>query len=103
MHLKKITAIFILIFINYLVYNYLIENTSINLTHEELIMFFFVTIIGIPLTSLLITYQFYLTKLNVKRVYVPYKTMYKDLTLKVCLIFYFSTIIIALLTYIKIK
>lgn len=101
--MKKLIIVIILIVLNFIVYYYLTENIGINTTYEEISTLLIITIITIPFVSLLPAYQKYATKLKFQNLYVPFKKIYLNFYLNISLLFYATMILIALLTYFKVK
>ncbi len=101
--MKKILLIIILIALNFISYYSLTEKIGINATYDEISTSLIASIIVIPLFSLFPAIFIYLLKLNIQKTFVPFKKIYLNLYLNLSLGFYSIMILIAVLTYFKVK
>lgn len=101
MILKKIILIVLLFIANFFSFYYLTEYVGINTTFSEITMNLVISLICIPIGSLLAAYYNYNIRLTMKRVYIPFKQIYQDICLKVYIGCYSVMLLVALLTLLK--
>ena len=100
--MKKIIIIIILLSLNFIVFYYLTEYTSINTTFEEITLNLIASIIVIPFGALMAAYYQYAAILSRGR-YIAFKKVYKSVCLNVFIFFYAIILLIAIMVYFKLK
>lgn len=101
--MKKVILLVVLVTLNFIIYHYLTEHIGINATYEEISLSLIASIISIPLFSTIPALFIYLLKLNLQKVFIPYKKIYLNLYLNVSIALYSIMLLVALLVYLKMK
>lgn len=99
--IKKFLLIFVLVTLNFLVYYYLTEIDAINLTYQEIVTVLTVSLIAIPIVSLLPALFIFLLRLKFQKTDAFFKKIYLNLFLNTSIAFYASMMGIGVLLYFK--